>query len=67
MHSKRLGKEAMQRAEECHGISPEQYGSRKKMAANIQALNTLLFYDYVQLKRTHATSLFIDLVSNYDL
>ena len=67
MHNKRLGKEAMQRAEECHGIAPEQYGSRKKKAADIQALNTRLFYDYVQLKRTPATSLFIDLVSNYDL
>ena len=39
------GKEAMQRAEECHGIAPEQYGSRKKKAADIQALNTRLFYD----------------------
>eukprot|EP00957_Ditylum_brightwellii_P079674 6058735-Ditylum_brightwellii.AAC.1 len=57
----------MQHAEECHGIAPEQYGSKKKKAADIQALNTRLFYDYVQLKRTPVTSLFIDLVSNYDL
>eukprot|EP00957_Ditylum_brightwellii_P152885 11636853-Ditylum_brightwellii.AAC.1 len=30
MHNERLGKEATQQAEECHGIAPEQYGSREK-------------------------------------
>eukprot|EP00957_Ditylum_brightwellii_P200365 15275304-Ditylum_brightwellii.AAC.1 len=57
----------MQQAEEWHRIAPEQYGSRKKKSADIQDLNTSLFYDYVQLKRTPATSIFIDLVSNYDM
>lgn len=67
IHNKRLGWFAMQRAEECEGVAPEQYGSRKHKAADIQALNTRLFYDLVRLHQTAATSKFIDLVSNYDL
>eukprot|EP00957_Ditylum_brightwellii_P105962 8082922-Ditylum_brightwellii.AAC.1 len=67
MHSKRLGRYAMNKAEECNGIAPEQYGSRRRKAADIQALNTRLFYDLVLLERKLATSTFIDLVSNYDL
>eukprot|EP00957_Ditylum_brightwellii_P201642 15326568-Ditylum_brightwellii.AAC.2 len=67
MHNKRLGRFAMELAEGNGGIAEEQYGSRKHKAADIQALNTRLFYDYVRLERTPATSPFIDLVSNYDL
>eukprot|EP00957_Ditylum_brightwellii_P172332 13119594-Ditylum_brightwellii.AAC.1 len=37
------------------------------MSADLQALNTRLFYNYVLLERVPATSIFIDLVSNYDL
>eukprot|EP00957_Ditylum_brightwellii_P117234 8941121-Ditylum_brightwellii.AAC.1 len=67
MHNKRLGKEAMERAEKLNTIAPEQFGSRKKLSADLQALNTRLFYDYIFLERVPATSTFIDLVSNYNL
>jgi len=67
MHNKRLGREAMRRAERCGGVAREQFGSRKRKSADLQALNTRLFYDHILLQRTPATSVFIDLVSNYDL
>eukprot|EP00957_Ditylum_brightwellii_P143658 10945132-Ditylum_brightwellii.AAC.1 len=67
MHNKRLGREAMRRAEIIHGVAPEQFGSRRKKSAYLQALNTRLFYNYTLLKKHPCTSLFIDLVSNYDL
>lgn len=67
MHNKRLGRHSMELAEACNGVAPEQYGSRKCFAADIQALNTRLFYDLVKLDKLPATSTFIDLVSNYDL
>eukprot|EP00957_Ditylum_brightwellii_P008938 676527-Ditylum_brightwellii.AAC.1 len=57
----------MDSAERLQGVADEQYGSRKQKAADIQALNTRLYYDYALLERTPATSTFIDLVSNYDL
>eukprot|EP00957_Ditylum_brightwellii_P144547 11011100-Ditylum_brightwellii.AAC.1 len=57
----------MSNAEYLQGIADEQYGSRKNKSADIQALNTRLYYDYILLERTPATSTFIDLVSNYDL
>eukprot|EP00957_Ditylum_brightwellii_P064703 4910695-Ditylum_brightwellii.AAC.1 len=67
MHNKQLGREAMKRAEIMHGVTPEQFGSRRKKSADLQALNTRLFYDYTLLKKHPGTSLYIDLVSNYDL
>eukprot|EP00957_Ditylum_brightwellii_P099433 7574370-Ditylum_brightwellii.AAC.1 len=67
MHNKRLGRVAMASTANLEGVVDEQYGSRKKKAVDIQALNTRLFYDYVPLERTPATSTFIDLVSNYYL
>eukprot|EP00957_Ditylum_brightwellii_P069333 5263614-Ditylum_brightwellii.AAC.1 len=67
MHNKRLGKEAMQHAEGCLGIAIELYSSRELILADLQALTTRLLYNCVLLKGTPATSLFIDLVSNYDL
>eukprot|EP00957_Ditylum_brightwellii_P065859 4994787-Ditylum_brightwellii.AAC.1 len=67
MHNKQLSRVAMASAENLEGMADEQHGSRKKKAADIQALNTRLFYDYVLLERTPATSMFINLVSNYDL
>jgi hypothetical protein len=57
----------MKRAESCGGIAPEQYGSRRQKSADLQALNTRLYYDHILLRRIPATSVFIDLVSNYDL
>eukprot|EP00957_Ditylum_brightwellii_P204348 15338837-Ditylum_brightwellii.AAC.1 len=57
----------MDSAERLQGVADKQYGSRKQKAADIQALNTRLYYDYVLLERTPATSTFIDLDSNYDL
>eukprot|EP00957_Ditylum_brightwellii_P057837 4386020-Ditylum_brightwellii.AAC.1 len=67
MHNKWLGQEAMRSAEIIQGIAPEQFGSRQKKSADLQALHTRLFYDYTLLKKHPGTSLFIDLVSNYDL
>eukprot|EP00957_Ditylum_brightwellii_P110103 8397186-Ditylum_brightwellii.AAC.1 len=67
MHNKQLGRVAMASAENLEGVADEKYGSREKKEADIQALNTRLFYDYVLLERTPATSTFINLVSNYDL
>eukprot|EP00957_Ditylum_brightwellii_P054264 4110314-Ditylum_brightwellii.AAC.1 len=67
MHNKRLGREAMEKAEENGGIAPEQYNNRKRLSAYLQALNTRLFYNYILLEITPATSTFIDLVLNYDL
>eukprot|EP00957_Ditylum_brightwellii_P034153 2588573-Ditylum_brightwellii.AAC.1 len=57
----------MQKAEECLGVVIKQFHSRKFKSANLHALNTGLFYDCVLLKRTPTTSLFVNLVSNYDL
>eukprot|EP00957_Ditylum_brightwellii_P154326 11744250-Ditylum_brightwellii.AAC.1 len=57
----------MHRAEIIGGIAMEQYGSRKNQAADLQALNTCLFFDCVKLEHKSATSTFIDLVSNYSL
>eukprot|EP00957_Ditylum_brightwellii_P083879 6375214-Ditylum_brightwellii.AAC.1 len=34
MQNKRLGCEAMKRAESCRGVSPEQYGHRRDKASN---------------------------------
>eukprot|EP00957_Ditylum_brightwellii_P062823 4767000-Ditylum_brightwellii.AAC.1 len=67
MHNKQLGWVAMASTENLEGVAGEQYGSRKKKAADIQALNTRPFYDNALLERTPATSTSIDLVSNYDL
>ncbi len=67
MHNKRLGRHAMKQAESLGAVAPEQYGSRKRLAADTQALNTRLFYDLVNLERSPAVACFADLVSNYDL
>eukprot|EP00957_Ditylum_brightwellii_P089051 6781533-Ditylum_brightwellii.AAC.1 len=67
MHNKQLGWVALASAENLEGVADEQYRSRKKKAADIQVLNTWLFYDYVLLERTPSTSTFINLVSKYNL
>eukprot|EP00957_Ditylum_brightwellii_P124976 9527183-Ditylum_brightwellii.AAC.1 len=67
MHNKYLGRFAMERAEGLGGIAPEQFGSRKHKYADLQALNTCLFHNFIWLERTTSTSTFIDLVSTYNL
>ena len=67
MHTKYLIIITTSQAETLDRITPEQYGSLKAKAADIQALNTRFFYDFIQQKRIPETSIFADLVSNYDL
>eukprot|EP00957_Ditylum_brightwellii_P096743 7368025-Ditylum_brightwellii.AAC.1 len=67
MHNKRLGKDAMNRAENCGSIAPEQFESKKEKSADLLALNTQLYYNHLLLQRNPAISVFINLVSNYDL
>ena len=67
MHNKRLGRFAMRKAEDAKAVAWEQFGSRRHHAADLQALNTRLFYDQLRLTRRPATTPFVDLVSNYDL
>eukprot|EP00957_Ditylum_brightwellii_P144811 11029953-Ditylum_brightwellii.AAC.1 len=55
MHSKCIGRYAMQLAEVNGGIAQEQDGSKKHHAADIQVLNTRLFYDMVRLEHTPAS------------
>eukprot|EP00957_Ditylum_brightwellii_P028946 2186617-Ditylum_brightwellii.AAC.1 len=57
----------MHRVEIIGVIAMEQYGSRKNQAADLQALNTRLFFDYAKLECKPATSTFVDLVSYYNL
>ena len=62
MHNKHLEWTAMSQATILDVISPEQYGSRKAKAADIQDLNTILFYGLIWQKRIPETSIFPDLV-----
>ena len=57
----------MSQSESLDGLTPKQYGIWKEKAADIQELNTRLFYDLIRKKIIPATSIFTDLVSNYDL
>ena len=67
MHNKHLGRIATIQAETLDSIAPEQYGSRKAKAADIQALTTRLFYDIIRKIIIPATNIFADLVSKYEL
>ena len=67
MYNKHLGRIAMRQAKNLDGIAHEKYRSRKSKAAYIQALNIRIFYDIIRQKIIQATSVFADLVSNYDL
>ena len=67
MHNKHLGRLDMSQAKTLDGLAPEQYGSWKAKAAEIQEINTRLFYDLIRQKIIPATSMFANLVSNYDL
>ena len=57
----------MGKTENLDRLALEKYGSWKSKVADIQYLNTRLFYDTIRQKRTPATRIFSDLVSNYDL
>ena len=57
----------MYQAEEVYGIAPEQYGNQESKYGNVQALNTRLFYDLDRQKKVTSTSVFADLISDYDL
>jgi len=48
MNNKELGRAIMIRVEQAQELAPEQYGSRKEKAANIQSLNKQLFYNTIQ-------------------
>ena len=67
IHNKHLGRTATRRPKNINGLAPEQYGSRKAKAEDIQALITRLFYDLIRKQRIPDTSIFADLLSNYDL
>ena len=57
----------MKNSEELEHLVPEQYDSQVAREADIQALNNRIFYDLIWLKRLPTTSVFADLVANYDL
>ena len=67
MHDTHLGKMAMSQYKNLDRIASEQYDIRKSKAAEIQALTTRLFYDITRKNRILVTSIFLDLVSNYDM
>ena len=47
------------------GLDPEQYGSRKAKASEIQSLNTMQFYDIIRQNAIPEIIIFTYLVSNY--
>ena len=57
----------MHKAKDIGGITTEQCGSQAYKAENIQALNTIIFYNLICLKHIPHTSAFSDLVSNYNI
>ena len=57
----------MKQAEYLEGIAHEQYGVQKAKATDVQALNTFLFYELVRQKKFTSTSVFTDIISNYEL
>ena len=67
LHNNHLGRKSTHLEESTGTLAPEQYGSRKAKEADAQDLNTRLLYDPTRLKRVSATSVFSDLVSNYNL
>ena len=57
----------MKNSEDIEGLAPKKYGNRASKSADIQALNTKLIYNIIQLKRLPNTIVFAYLVSNCDL
>ena len=56
----------MSKYEELVGLAPEQYFSRVSKLQCIRDLNTILFYDIIFLKWIPDTSVFVDLLFNYN-
>ena len=56
----------MRKPENINALAPEKYRSKKSKAADIQALNTHLFYGIIILKRVPYTWTFTDIISNYN-
>ena len=56
----------MSKYEELVGLAPEQYFSRVSKLQYIRDLNTILFYDIIFLKWIPDTSVFVDLLFNYN-
>ena len=67
MQNKHLVRHYTIKVEDMEVLSLEQYGSHATKTADIQDLNTRLFYNLVLLKFTPETSVFMYLVSKYDL
>ena len=67
MHNKHLRKISIIKAENLEVLSHKKYGIRKAKIADIQARNTRIFYDIIRQDITPSPSIFVDLVSNYDL
>ena len=67
LHKKHFGRHSIKNPEELEGLVPEQYDIRESKAAENQALNTRLVYALIWLNRLPDTSIFTDMVSNYDL
>ena len=57
----------MGNAEANGALADEQYGSRKRHAAPIQALNKRLLFDILRQERRAATDTAVDLKSRYNL
>ncbi len=48
MNNKWIGRAVMYTVDKLQALAPEQYGSQKSKAANIQSLNKCLFYDMIR-------------------
>ncbi len=66
MNNKWIGRTIMYKAKQLKILAPEQYGSQKEKAANIQSLNKHLFYDTVQFRRQLVALCSNDAKSCYD-
>ena len=66
MNNKYLGRDMMQQAEKRKILANEQYGSRKKKAAILHALNKRLTFDILRQQKQNAGICSCDLKSCYD-
>ena len=67
MHNKYICRITMGKTENLDRLALEKYGSWKSKVADIQYLNTRLFYYLIRQKRTPEIRICADLVSKYDL
>ena len=49
---KKLGRLDMKKIEDLDSLDPYKYGTQEVKAADIQALNTCLFYDHIRQKES---------------